>query len=94
MCIECFENSEHKGHVYEMIEVHGGCCDCGDEEKWDPKGFCKHHNNSNLVNEMKQKVDLKEEERFIEELTFCFVYWFVLYNDAELCLKKGYLAIS
>jgi hypothetical protein len=43
---------------------------------------------------MKKKVDPKEEKAFIEDLTFYFVYWFVLYNDAELYLKEGNLGSS
>lgn len=43
---------------------------------------------------MQKKVNTKEEEEFIEDMTFYFVYWFVLYNDAELYLKEGNLGNS
>lgn len=94
MCVECFEQSDHQGHIYEVVEVHGGCCDCGDEEKWDPKGFCKYHSNKDLVDEMKRRVDRNKLESFIKDLKFYFTYWFILYNDAELFLKQGHLQSS
>ena len=43
VCIECFNAGNHEGHNYEQIIVCGGCCDCGDDEKWEEKGFCMKH---------------------------------------------------
>lgn len=42
-CTQCFELDKHEGHQFERIMVYGGCCDCGDVEKWNPKGFCSAH---------------------------------------------------
>ena len=43
-CQACFQNSDHEGHDYYMHRTSaGGCCDCGDIEAWDSKGFCKNH---------------------------------------------------
>ena len=44
MCNACFLDSDHTGHdVFFYHAVAGGCCDCGDADAWDPKGFCRRH---------------------------------------------------
>jgi len=52
-CQKCFNSSDHKGHqVKYQRSGGGGVCDCGDEEAWDPKGFCKQHShNTSNTNE-------------------------------------------
>lgn len=50
-CAQCFQQSNHEGHnvfFYQVSTSSGGCCDCGDEEAWDPKGFCPHHGSSSF----------------------------------------------
>mmetsp|Transcript_12443 Transcript_12443/g.23345 ORF Transcript_12443/g.23345 Transcript_12443/m.23345 type:complete len:2568 (-) Transcript_12443:2177-9880(-) len=44
LCHKCFENSHHEGHDVAFYHAQaGGCCDCGDPDAWDPKGFCPLH---------------------------------------------------
>lgn len=44
LCHKCFENSNHEGHDVAFYHAQaGGCCDCGDPDAWDPKGFCPLH---------------------------------------------------
>ncbi len=44
LCHECFRNSNHDGHDVAFYHAQaGGCCDCGDEDAWSPKGFCGRH---------------------------------------------------
>eukprot|EP00178_Gracilaria_changii_P007181 TRINITY_DN229_c0_g1_i1.p1 TRINITY_DN229_c0_g1~~TRINITY_DN229_c0_g1_i1.p1 ORF type:complete len:1999 (+),score=196.21 TRINITY_DN229_c0_g1_i1:11536-17532(+) len=43
ICVECFRNGNHEGHDYAMLRINGGCCDCGDDQAWDPIGFCCNH---------------------------------------------------
>ncbi|CAM9897529.1 unnamed protein product, partial [Sphacelaria rigidula] len=44
LCNDCFRNSDHRGHeVYFYHAQAGGCCDCGDPDAWDSKGFCDKH---------------------------------------------------
>ena len=50
------------GHPYHKIEVHGGCCDCGDDEKWKSEGSCSDHNKK-ITN---VEVDSAETELFIK----------------------------
>lgn len=44
LCHECYSHSNHDGHDVAFYHAQaGGCCDCGDEDAWDPKGFCHLH---------------------------------------------------
>lgn len=44
ICNECYQASNHEGHdVYFYHSTSGGCCDCGDAEAWNSKGFCDKH---------------------------------------------------
>jgi hypothetical protein len=44
LCEKCFKDGDHRGHdVYFHRTRAGGCCDCGDPEAWNPKGFCSKH---------------------------------------------------
>ena len=44
LCHECFTRSDHEGHDVAFYHAQaGGCCDCGDVDAWDPKGFCDRH---------------------------------------------------
>lgn len=44
MCIECFDLARHEGHDFSLYSSnYGGCCDCGDQISWNPRGFCERH---------------------------------------------------
>ena len=45
ICMECYEKSKEKhiGHKIKYKTKVSGCCDCGDPDAWDPKGFCSEH---------------------------------------------------
>jgi len=44
LCHNCFIQSDHEGHDVAFYHAQaGGCCDCGDPDAWDPRGFCPHH---------------------------------------------------
>lgn len=43
ICLDCYNNGNHKGHKVVIKKAYGGCCDCGDDEAWKPEGFCKNH---------------------------------------------------
>ena len=55
LCVECFEESLHKGHKYSISRAGGGCCDCGDENAWNPDTFCSKHRKRE-VSEAEKKV--------------------------------------
>lgn len=45
-CNNCFNDSDHRDHdVFFYHSQAGGCCDCGDPDAWDPRGFCSKHGN-------------------------------------------------
>jgi len=43
LCINCFENGDHKGHRYVKMNSGGGNCDCGNPDATLPQGFCVNH---------------------------------------------------
>ncbi|KAJ8290377.1 hypothetical protein GJAV_G00012060 [Gymnothorax javanicus] len=44
LCMDCFQNSVHKGHRYKMhASSGGGFCDCGDLEAWKSGPCCTRH---------------------------------------------------
>uniref|UniRef100_A0A8B9KV12 E3 ubiquitin-protein ligase n=1 Tax=Astyanax mexicanus TaxID=7994 RepID=A0A8B9KV12_ASTMX len=44
LCMDCFQNSVHKGHRYKMHgSSGGGFCDCGDLEAWKTGPCCSQH---------------------------------------------------
>jgi len=44
LCNECFTHSNHEGHDVEFYRAQaGGCCDCGDPDAFDRRGFCPRH---------------------------------------------------
>ena len=43
ICQDCFNKGDHKGHRVWLKTNVGGCCDCGDPDGWDEKGFCSDH---------------------------------------------------
>ncbi|XP_076014612.1 E3 ubiquitin-protein ligase UBR1 [Genypterus blacodes] len=44
LCMDCFQDSVHKGHRYKMhASSGGGVCDCGDVEAWKIGPCCSRH---------------------------------------------------
>jgi len=44
LCHACWSDSDHVGHDASFYHAQaGGCCDCGDPDAWDKRGFCSHH---------------------------------------------------
>eukprot|EP00727_Mastigamoeba_balamuthi_P009815 m51a1_g5456 hypothetical protein (1579) ;mRNA; f:224805-229966 len=44
VCVECFKGGSHEGHDVTLeTSVHGGSCDCGNDEAWKESGFCSRH---------------------------------------------------
>jgi hypothetical protein len=44
LCAQCFEEADHEGHDYSrFFSTVGGCCDCGNPDVMNPKGFCPRH---------------------------------------------------
>jgi len=44
LCHNCYRRSNHEGHDVAFYHAQaGGCCDCGDPDAWDPRGFCDIH---------------------------------------------------
>ena len=41
----------------------GGCCDCGNDEAWNPNGFCINHKRKGEILDIKKEV----KESFLKE---------------------------
>eukprot|EP01022_Parablepharisma_sp_SALTPOND_P033707 TRINITY_DN893_c0_g1_i1.p1 TRINITY_DN893_c0_g1~~TRINITY_DN893_c0_g1_i1.p1 ORF type:complete len:1643 (-),score=201.44 TRINITY_DN893_c0_g1_i1:3482-8410(-) len=60
ICQDCFEQSNHTGHSVYLNRYVSGCCDCGDSDAMNPKGFCINH--QGFVEESKASLDLLPNE--------------------------------
>jgi hypothetical protein len=69
---------KHQGHQFELISVFGGCCDCGDAEKWRPETFCHKHSEQE---EAKVKIDEDLLEQFVSDQHVGFKIVLVLYAE-------------
>ncbi|KAM6961047.1 E3 ubiquitin-protein ligase UBR1 [Aplochiton taeniatus] len=50
LCMDCFQDSVHKGHLYKMhASSGGGFCDCGDLEAWKTGPSCSKHDPGSAV---------------------------------------------
>ncbi|XP_063058960.1 E3 ubiquitin-protein ligase UBR1 [Engraulis encrasicolus] len=61
LCMDCFQNSIHKGHRYKMhASSGGGFCDCGDLEAWKTGPCCSQHDAASTA------VPMETEECVLE----------------------------
>ncbi|KAI0557243.1 E3 ubiquitin-protein ligase UBR1-like protein [Gracilaria domingensis] len=70
ICVPCFRNGNHEGHDYAMLRISGGCCDCGDDQAWQPSGFCCNHSGASPENEdLSAAMDAGLKRALIEAVT-------------------------
>uniref|UniRef100_A0A673YKC5 E3 ubiquitin-protein ligase n=1 Tax=Salmo trutta TaxID=8032 RepID=A0A673YKC5_SALTR len=96
LCMDCFQDSVHKGHRYKMhASSGGGFCDCGDLEAWKTGPCCSKHDPgaATAMETRAQKLfqvllryatDLlvwEESYELAAELVKEDTYYCVLYND-------------
>ena len=68
LCATCFRYEDHIGHQisYNITNLPGGCCDCGDNEAWLKDMHCAVHNiahsSGNYDRDDNYLVDLKDSE--------------------------------
>ena len=71
LCQECFSKSDHTGHeVIFHKAAPGGCCDCGDEEAWDPKGFCSDHGKNGAAASKELPTEVGSQARVMFKAMF------------------------
>ncbi|EAY17216.1 AGC family protein kinase [Trichomonas vaginalis G3] len=44
ICLNCYLNSDHRGHNVNLCVSVKGNCDCGDNSNWKKEGCCSRHN--------------------------------------------------
>lgn len=64
LCVECFQQEDHKGHRYRyyLSQGSGGSCDCGEEESWKRPLSCPAHAKRPLAIDSHQ---LSDDELFV-----------------------------
>lgn len=62
MCMDCFQNSPCRSHMYRITAGNGGgMCDCGDPTAWKAENFCASHRG--WSSEVDPTASLPETER-------------------------------
>lgn len=85
LCHKCFENSHHEGHDVAFYHAQaGGCCDCGDPDAWDPKGFCPLHGKDVTIS-----LDESLEQRVIAVVDCCVNYLNEFAENVELGYRRA-----
>ena len=75
LCHQCYKLSDHVGHDVAFYHAQaGGCCDCGDPDAWDPRGFCPHHGGGRGATHTNSKT-LPEQE--VKDMVNTIVDWMV-----------------
>uniref|UniRef100_A0A7E4VJZ5 E3 ubiquitin-protein ligase n=1 Tax=Panagrellus redivivus TaxID=6233 RepID=A0A7E4VJZ5_PANRE len=94
LCAECFEAGNHEGHDYSrFFSTVGGCCDCGNPDVMDPKGFCQKHcedaPRSNILKDHQKFLIRMVLTRLIIRLLVGMRRWSLIYDHL-----KGYRNLS
>lgn len=93
ICNECFELSDHAGHKFILRREVSGCCDCGDDDAWMEKGFCKNHqgkraqNAREVIEKMPATMRRSAISVFDEVMKKLKVACLRMQNAETLCLK-------
>lgn len=88
ICGECFVEGDHKGHNYLQYGSVNGCCDCGNAEAWNEKGFCKTH--ASITN---ASYDIPGETRevYLKEGQFLlYIYFYLVKKEGKKSLLEEY----
>ena len=93
LCQECFSNSNHEGHEVFFYQVQtncGGCCDCGDPDAWDPKGFCSRHGAHDVDPVHSLPLNLRRRSKRLFEA----IAKFLVYSTSILDVSKSALVFA
>lgn len=86
LCHKCWTRSNHDGHDVAFYHAQaGGCCDCGDPDAWDPRGFCDVHGGGDKnINNTNSSVDTAMLSR-TRGIVTAIMDWFtqVIVKDVE-----------
>uniref|UniRef100_A0AAR2LG23 E3 ubiquitin-protein ligase n=1 Tax=Pygocentrus nattereri TaxID=42514 RepID=A0AAR2LG23_PYGNA len=73
LCMDCFQNSVHKGHRYKMhASSGGGFCDCGDLEAWKTGPCCSQHD-----------LELQERAQTLFQVLLCYITDLMVWEEGD-----------
>jgi hypothetical protein len=89
ICEECFVAGDHKGHNYIQYTTTNGCCDCGNDEAWNEKGFCTVH--ASIISKATHEILESTRSKYIEEgHLLLFIYFYLLGKSNRKSLLEEY----
>jgi len=85
LCHQCYVASNHEGHDVAFYHAQaGGCCDCGDKDAWDPKGFCPLHGREDEV-----RLEEGMEERVRGVVDSCIEHLGYMAANVEIGYRRA-----
>ncbi|XP_037397971.1 E3 ubiquitin-protein ligase UBR1 isoform X5 [Pygocentrus nattereri] len=88
LCMDCFQNSVHKGHRYKMhASSGGGFCDCGDLEAWKTGPCCSQHDLGTSVametDDCVLEAELQERAQTLFQVLLCYITDLMVWEEGD-----------
>ncbi|XP_072545545.1 E3 ubiquitin-protein ligase UBR1 isoform X1 [Salminus brasiliensis] len=88
LCMDCFQNSVHKGHRYKMhASSGGGFCDCGDLEAWKTGPCCSQHDPGTSVametDDCALEAELQERAQTLFQVLLQYVTDLMVWEEGD-----------
>uniref|UniRef100_A0A8C8GTC8 E3 ubiquitin-protein ligase n=1 Tax=Oncorhynchus tshawytscha TaxID=74940 RepID=A0A8C8GTC8_ONCTS len=99
LCMDCFQDSVHKGHRYKMhASSGGGFCDCGDLEAWKTGPCCSKHDPGAPTDECVLEPGLRERAQKLFQVLLRYATDLLVWEEsyelaAELVKEDTYYCV-
>uniref|UniRef100_A0A673YP90 E3 ubiquitin-protein ligase n=1 Tax=Salmo trutta TaxID=8032 RepID=A0A673YP90_SALTR len=99
LCMDCFQDSVHKGHRYKMhASSGGGFCDCGDLEAWKTGPCCSKHDPGAATDECVLEPGLHERAQKLFQVLLRYATDLLVWEEsyelaAELVKEDTYYCV-
>lgn len=81
ICELCFKDGNHIGHNYVQYTAVNGCCDCGNAQAWNEKGFCKTHT---AINNLQIELSTSVKAMYIDQGTLLiYIYFYLCFVEKD-----------
>uniref|UniRef100_A0A8C9SYM4 E3 ubiquitin-protein ligase n=1 Tax=Scleropages formosus TaxID=113540 RepID=A0A8C9SYM4_SCLFO len=87
LCMDCFQNSIHKGHRYKMhTSSGGGFCDCGDLEAWKTGPCCIKHDqgSTSALNDCALEAGLQERAQKLFRVLLQYIADMLVWEENDI----------